>query len=407
VAALSLAACAADQAVAPGAPERLDALPRTLTAAEQDVLTGSNGFAFALLREVGRQDAGENVFVSPLSASMALGMTMNGANGPTLDEIQSALGLESLTLADANASYRSLISLLRSLDPSTDFRIANSIWYREGYPFEQSFFTTTHDYFDAEVGGLDFADPGAVATINAWVDEATGRKIPTIIDEIADDQVMFLINAIYFDGRWRSRFEPAETRQAPFTLEDGTQAPVDLMHQRGTLTLARGAGYTALDLPYGNAAFSMTVLLPDPGVTVDDVASALTPESWAATLAALDTVDVDLHLPKLKLSYEKALIPTLQALGIHAAFVPGGADFTRMSPAGHDLFVSMVLQKTFLEVDEAGTRAAAATVVGIGETSAGPEPTPFRVDRPFLVAIRERLSGTILFLGRIVTPPEG
>jgi len=257
------------------------------------------------------------------------------------------------------------------------------------------------------VGGLDFADPGAVSTINAWVDEATGRKIPTIIDEIADDQVMFLINAIYFDGRWRSRFEPAETRQAPFTREDGTPAPVDLMHQRGTFTLARGAGYTALDLPYGNAAFSMTVLLPDPGVTVDDVASALTPESWAATLASLDTVDVDLHLPKLKLSYEKALIPTLQALGIHAAFVPGGADFTRMSPAGHDLFISMVLQKTFLEVDEAGTRAAAATVVGIGETSAGPEPTPFRVDRPFLLAIRERLSGTILFLGRIVTPPEG
>jgi serpin B len=142
-------------------------------------------------------------------------------------------------------------------------------------------------------------------------------------------------------------------------------------------------------------------------VPVDDVVTGLTPESWAAAVAALDTVDVDLYLPKLKLTYEKALIPTLQALGIHAAFVPGGADFTRMSPAGRELFISMVIQKTFLEVDEAGTRAAAATVVGIGETSAPPEPIAFRVDRPFVVAIRERLSGTILFLGRIVTPPEG
>jgi serpin B len=216
---------------------------------------------------------------------------------------------------------------------------------------------------------------------------------------------MFLINAIYFNGRWRSQFERAETRREPFTRGDGSQATVELMHRQGAYALGRGANFTALDLPYGNAAFSMTVLLPDPGVAVGDVVVGLTPESWAATLAALDTTGVDVHLPKFKLSYEKALIPTLQALGIHAAFEPGGADFTRMSPEGRALFISLVLQKTFVDVNEAGTEAAAATVVGISVTSAGPPPTIFRADRPFVFAIRERLSGTILFLGTIVAPP--
>jgi serpin B len=406
LAALSLAACAGDPAAPGGPAKQLTALPRDLTAAEAEVIAGSNDFAFGLLREVNAANADSNVFISPLSASMALGMTMNGAAGATLDEMRSTLGFGTLPLAEVNGSYKSLIALLRGLDEQTDFRIANSIWYRDSFPFDERFFATTRDYFDATVQGLDFADPASVDTINRWVNEGTNGKIPTIVEEIPEYMVMYLINAIYFKGSWRDRFDPAGTRDEPFRSRGGASTPVKMMRNDGEFGYYEDDGLQAVDLPYGNGAFTMVVVLPRDGDDVNELTAALTADRWTAITAGLGKSEGEVFLPKFKLTFEQTLNDALRALGMPTAFVEGGADFTAMSPRGRALFISEVLQKTFVDVNEEGTEAAAATSVGVGVTSA-PARFLFRADRPFLFAIRERLSGTILFVGKIVTPPRG
>src|SRR5829696_10244651 len=382
----------------------LDALPRALTASEQKVIGAANDFSFALFRQLSAARSDSNVFTSPLSASMALGMTMNGAAGTTYEEMRSTLGFgASATETEIGTSYKSLITLLRGLDPSVDFRIANSIWYRTGFPVEPAFLDANRNWFDAQVGALDFASPTAVPTINDWVSTATAGKIPTIIDDIRGEQVMFLINAIYFKGSWRAKFDPARTVDASFKGVAGDQ-PAKLMHRDGTIRHLQTADFSAVDLPYGNSAYSMTVVLPNEGKSVDAVAASLQSTAWAGWVGQFRDADVDLYLPRFKLEWQRMLIPDLQSLGMRAAFVDGGADFSRMSSLGRQLFISLVKQKTYVDVNEEGTEAAAVTNVGISLTSM-PVRSTFRVDRPFVFVIRERLSGAILFMGKIVLMP--
>ena len=381
----------------------LDALPRPLSAGEQKIIAASNDFSFSLLRQLGAAQSDSNVFVSPLSASMALGMAMNGASGTTFDEMRATLGFGAASEAEIDEGYKSLIALLRGLDPSVDFRIANSIWTREGFPFTPSFLDAGRTWFDAQVSPLDFSSPTAVKSINDWVSTATAGKIPTILDEIRNDEVMFLINAIYFKGSWRTKFDPALTVDAPFHGVAGDQ-PTKLMRREGSMRYVQTPTFSAVDLPYGNSAYSMTVVLPSAGQSLDGVLSDLQSSAWSTWTTQLRDAEVDLSLPRLKLTWERMLIPDLQALGMRAAFQDGGADFTRMSPLGDRLFISTVKQKTYVDVNEEGTEAAAVTNVGISFTSA-PVRTIFRVDRPYIFAIRERLSGTILFLGAIRRMP--
>jgi serpin B len=403
-----LTACGGGSSTEPPgeAPTPLTELPRALTPAEDRVRGASNGFTFALFRQLNEAQRGENVFVSPLSASMALGMTMNGAAGATFDQMRSALGFGDASQAEINAGYKGLIGLLRDLDKSVDFRLANSIWYRQGFPFQQSFFDVTKSWFDAEVRGLDFGNPASVGTVNDWVERSTNGKITKIIDEIRRENVMFLINAIYFKGSWRDQFDPSATLDAPFRAADGRQQPAKLMHRHAKMPYLQTPQFQAVDLPYGRNAFAMTVLLPAEGTTVDALAASVTADSWAQWEKQFHAADVDLFLPRLKLEYERQLNDDLKALGIRDAFVEGGADFTRMAPAptGRDLFIDYVKQKTYVDVNEEGTEAAAVTVVGISVTSA-PQTVTMRVDRPYLFAIRERLSGTILFIGKVVAMP--
>jgi serpin B len=335
---------------------------------------------------------------------MALGMAMNGAAGTTYDEMRATLGFgATATETEIGESYKSLIALLRGLDPAVDFRVANSIWYRTGFPVNQSFLDSGRNWFDARVSEIDFGSPTAVPTINDWVSTATVGKIPTIIETIRDDQIMFLINAIYFKGSWRTKFDPAQTVDAPFRGIGGDQ-PAKLMHREGTMKYLQTADFQAVDLPYGNSAYSMTVVLPNEGQGIEAVAASLEGAAWTRWMTELRDADVDLHLPRFRLAWERGLIPDLQTLGMRAAFVPGGADFTRLSPAGRDLFISVVKQKTYVDVNEEGTEAAAVTNVGISLVSM-PVHIPFRVDRPFIVVLRERLSGTVLFMGKIVKMP--
>ncbi len=398
---LVLAALACKDPSGP-APVPITALPRSLSSAEQKLIVGSNGFAFDLLKQINSLERDSNVFVSPLSASMALGMTANGAAGATYDSMHAALRLGDASRQEVNEGYKSLIALLRGLDKTTDFRIANSIWFEKTFAFNASFLDESKNFFDAQVQGLDFKSPDAVKTINAWASDNTAKKIPTIIDSIDPDEVMFLINAIYFKGVWEHQFDKSKTTDAKFFALDGSSPNVPMMHQSETLRFAQTPTLTAVDLLYGNSAFAMTVLLPNPGTSVNTLAESLSGDSWKAIVDRFQSGQADLYLPRFKLTWGRDMSDDLKALGMGNAF--SNADFTPMSPAGKKLVITKVVQKTFVDVNEEGTEAAAVTSVGIGVTSA-PVSTLIRVDRPFVFVIRERFSGTILFMGKIAKLP--
>ncbi len=226
----------------PGA-QQIDALPRQLTSAEQKLVAGNNAFAFDFFREINNGQRNTNVFVSPLSASMALGMTANGAAGTTYDAMRNALRLGTTSKTEVNEGYKSLIALLRGLDNTTDFRIANSIWYEQTFPFNAPFLADSKSFFDATVSGLDFKNPSSLATINSWVSVSTEKKIPAILDNIDPAEVMFVINAIYFKGSWQTKFDKSQTADAPFMAYDGTRPMVPLMNQNASLRTASAQSF--------------------------------------------------------------------------------------------------------------------------------------------------------------------
>jgi serpin B len=398
---VALAACGGNSPTTPtGATPALTTLPRELTSAERSVLGASNAFSFALWKRVNLAQKDSNVFVSPLSASFSLGMAMTGTANQTFDDMRAALQFGTASLADIDAGYKSLIALLTSLDKTVTMEIANSIWYRNTFPFNQSFLDDGTNYFGATIKPLDFANVDAsLSAINGWVNTQTKGKIPTIIDKIEPENVMFLINAIYFKGSWRERFNPALTQDGTFHAVGGDQT-VRLMNRHAKMLYTETATYQAVDLPYGDSAFTMTVVLPKTTTTVESLAASLDAVAWQTLTSSLHTGDIDLFLPKVKMSWMRGLIPDLKGLGMIVPFADG-ADFTRMSTRGRELYISSVRQKTFVDINEEGTEAAAVTSTGISLTSA-PITTLMRVDRPFVFVIRERLSGTVLFMGKVV-----
>lgn len=399
-----LTACASacgDPTAPGGAPEIIESLPRALTVTEREIIDASNTFAFDLLREVhAREGASPNVFLSPLSASMALAMTMNGAAGETFDEMRATLGFAGLGQDEINRSYRDLTAMLLELDARVELEIANSTWARQGFPFEPAFFDAVTEWFDAEARELDFADPAAVDAINGWAADRTNGRIEKVIDRIDPLHILFLLNAVYFKGQWTDRFDPDDTRTAPFTLADGSEIQVQRMNGKPEAGLARVDGVEIGELPYGGRAFVMTIVLPPRDGSLAALVAGLDAATWERWIDAVGEYhELTVGLPKVELEYETELNDALVAMGMVRAFDDRLADFSRLTP--EPAWIDFVKQNTFLRVDEEGTEAAAVTTVGIGTTSAGPM---LIVDRPYLLAIRERLSGTILFLGAIGDP---
>ncbi len=404
LAAASLAACGDDSPLGP--VEEITALPRPLSTAEELLIEAGNDFAFRFLAQVYGEAPDTNLFLSPLSASMALGMTLNGAAGGTFDEMRSTLGFATLSLEQINQGYQDLIDLLSKLDDTVELGIGNSIWYRQGFEVRADFLGRTQDFFDAEVRAMDFNDPASVGIINGWVKKETRDRITEIIKGPIDPAtVMFLINAIYFNGSWTYWFDRAKTADAAFHGVAGTESTVPLMEVDGSFPYAETEAYQAVDLPYGGQAFAMTVLLPREGRTVGEVAASLDPVRWAGLVGSFRKEEGVVRLPRFRMEWEKVLNETLQAMGMVQAFHAGVADFRGISsPGGGNpgLFVSLVKQKAYVDVDEEGTVAAAVTVVVIDKSAAGS--FHFQADRPFLFFLRERLSGTILFAGVFTGP---
>jgi len=377
-----------------------------LSEKQKQLINTSNAFGFDLFKKVAEISGTDvNMMVSPLSISMALGMTRNGAATSTLDAMTNTLGFAGMNDTEINESNKYIIETFTGLDPKVKLQIANSIWYRSSFSVLQPFVRTNQQYFNAEVTSLDFSSPTAVGIINAWVNEKTNTLIPEIIDQIPGDAVMYLINAVYFKGQWRYQFKKEQTEQKPFHLYNGTELQVATMIQHETHPFYQGPGFTAVELPYNQGNYVMSILLPDAGKTVEDVITQLSQENWNTWSEQFVNRDIQLQLPKFKYKYEeKQMKPILSDLGMSVAFDPDNADFTRINSDG-GLYISRVLHKTFIETNEEGTEAAAVTAVEVGVTSVGPDqPYPFTIDRPFVYFIQEKSTGTILFIGTVMNP---
>ena len=395
-----------------GPPQQITDLPRDLSAAETKLIAADNEFGLKLFRQIRTAEGDDsNLFISPLSVAMALGMTYNGAAGSTESTMRGTLELGDLTREEINTAYRDVIDLLSGLDGSVRFTLANSIWYRQGLPVRQEFIDVNREFFDAEVAALDFSAPGAAGTINDWVDEKTEGRIEDIVaDPIPSEVVMYLINAIYFKGSWTARFDPALTQPGPFTLSDGARIDVPMMSTEDAIDVGYfgDESVTVVDLPYGGQAYSMTIVLPDTDHDLTEIIAGLDGETWRAWVEGLQDNGIIITMPKFKLEYELTMNDVLKALGMEVAFDGAAADFSGIADVFPErLYISEVKHKTFVEVNEEGTEAAAATSVEIGVTSVDPTPPRIVIDRPFVFAIRERLSGTILFAGAIERPEGG
>lgn len=378
--------------------------PGDLTSADKELAKSGNKFGLKLFREIVANEPDINIFISPLSVSMALGMTYNGAKGETKTAIQETLELHGLTLEEVNGSYKNLINILSNLDPKVLFEIANSIWYREGIAVKDEFLNLNQTYFNAEVEDLDFGDDASCDIINGWVDEKTHGKINEILKPPIDPlAIMFLINAIYFKGDWTIQFDPEDTKENSFQLMDGSSDKCNMMAMQDTLSYFENEIFQAIDLLYGDGDYSMTVFLPkaENGEDVNTLSARLTEDNLESWLGSFTEVEVLLYMPKFEVEYEIKLNDALKALGMEIAFTPGLADFTNI--ANMELYISQVRHKTYIKVDEEGTEAAAVTIVEIFTTSLPEFPT-MNINHPFLFLIREHNSNSILFMGKITNP---
>jgi serpin B len=375
---------------------------RPLTTQEVKTIGSSNEFAFRAFSALRTEEETQNIFISPLSISSALTMAFNGADGSTKEAMRKTLGFEPQTDEEINQSFKSLAELLVGIDKKVTFSTANSIWYAQQYQLQAPFVQQNKTYFDATVQGLDFSSAGAKSTINDWVKDKTKGKITDIVQEIRPDHVMFLVNAIYFKGTWTYPFDKQLTQKASFRKEDGSTAQVDFMAlKNGKYLYYQDARQQVIDLPYGNRQFSMTLVVPNGEHTVSDITRNLNHAQLTSWLNSADSTSLELRLPKFKLEYKKELSEMLAQLGMGEAFT-NNADFSRMlEGSAQNLAISEVLHKSFVEVNEEGTEAAAATSVGIVVTSM---PPTVQVDRPFVFLIREKSSNAILFIGQLMNP---
>jgi serpin B len=381
--------------------------PRELNESEKTIAESDGAFSYTIFRETVKYDDGtENVFISPLSISMALAMVLNGAEGETRAQMKETLGLSGLDESEINQSFLSLMNYLMTIDPGVSVKIANSVWFDENLGVKQEFLDRLRESFEARGEALNFSDPASVDVINAWVNENTEGRIETIIDEISDEMVMFLINALYFKGEWQRQFDANDTREADFYLENGNKATVDMMYQSGDFATYFSEEVQMIELPYGDSLYSMSVLMPtDFDQPIDEfVDKSVTKENldnWRSGLRSTGR-DVMIRLPKFELEYELSYKEILQSMGMKIPFEESEADFSGIAElSGQNLFISEVKHKTFVLVDEEGTEAAAATSVGVGVTSA---PPAVEVNRPFVFIIHERTSGVNLFMGKVKNP---
>jgi serine protease inhibitor len=369
------------------------------------IVESSNKFGFKLFSEVLKDGKGENnVFISPSSVAIALAMTYNGASGSTQQAMAKTLELQGMNLPEINSSYAAVLKqLLDNQDAKIQLSIANSLWANQDVSFAPDFLKRTQDFYQAKVSNLNFKDAAASNIINNWIKENTKGKITKIVEKIEPNQVLFLINAIYFKGNWTNEFDKSKTAQYPFYITSGRRKQHSMMSQEGDYRYYENEQFQAVSLPYGkDGKISFYIFLPKQNSNLKAFYQNLSFENWEKWMTQFNKQKGFIRLPRFKTDYEVTLNDALKSLGMEEAF-SNKANFSGM---GKNFAISQVKHKTFVEVNEEGTEAAAATSVGIVTTSLRDEPEPFRmiVDRPFFCAIRDNQTGNVLFMGSIIEP---
>ena len=380
----------------------------TVQKVDERLTAATSRFAFKLYNQILKQGTNKNTFVSPASVMTALAMTYNGADGATRQGMARALEIEGMSLEDVNRAFADLKSALSPTDPKVQLKIANSLWARSGFSMNAAFIARNKQHYGAEIASLNFDDPAAADTINAWVNKNTEGKIDKIVDRIQPENVLFLINAIYFKGQWQFEFKKENTKPDIFRLAGGEQKKLPMMSQSGRFFYYKGKDFQSVALPYGNGSVSMYVFLPDEQTGLDQFEQNLTPENWDTWMRSFALTPGDLMLPRFKVEWESDLNDELKALGMAEAFDPVRADFFQIAKlnSGTNLFISEVKHKTFGEVNEEGTVAAAVTSV-VGTLTSAQQPREkfvMKVDRPFFFAIRDNFRGIVLFMGSVTNP---
>lgn len=376
-----------------------------LTAKAPEVINNNNAFGIELFTKVAMEEDG-NMMLSPLSASVALTMVLNGSGGNTYAQLKETLKFpDELKIAEINEAYKSLVAQLLAADPKVKIALANALFYRLGFEIKPPYMATMSNDFDAKIQGLDFSLPSALTNINQWASDNTYGKIPKVLDEISDDAVMFLMNALYFKGDWSYQFDKSKTEPRPFYISGENSINVSTMVGEVGAKIAYGNGFSAIEMPYGQTNFTMVVVVPT--MNLNDFYAGFDAKAWNDIIFSIDgnsdfstTV---VYMPKFTFSYETQLNNQLMVMGMVDAFVPFVADFSGISDSS--IFIKFVKQNTFVDVNEEGTEAAAVTTVGFVNTSIEPNTPPvFTIDRPFIFAIRERTTNTLMFIGKIENP---
>jgi serine protease inhibitor len=387
-----------------GLPRSESPISTSMSNPDIKLITANTKFGFKLFSEVLKNDSGKNIFVSPSSVAIALAMTYNGASGSTKQVMAKALEFKELNLQQINSSNAALKKLLENPDPKVQLTIANSLWANKDASFKPDFLQQNRDFYTARVTNLDFTDINSPAIINDWVNENTRGKINKIIEKIEPSQVLFLINAIYFKGSWTNEFDKQQTTEYPFYLSSGQQKQHLMMSQSGDYRYYENQQFQAVSLPYGkDGKISFYIFLPKQNSNLENFYQNLNAENWENWMTQFSKQQGFIRLPRFKMDYDITLNNALTAIGMGEAF-SNQANFSAM---GKDLKISEVKHKTFVEVNEEGTEAAAATSVVMMPLSAQlPAKEPFRmiVERPFFCAIRDNQTGSILFMGSIVEP---
>jgi serpin B len=373
--------------------------------ADSRLVSANTSFGFKLFAEVAKQDAGKNVFISPASVGLALAMTYNGAAGETKQGMERALEIQGMHHDELNRAYAQLRQALESADPKVELNIANSLWARKGVTFNPDFIQRDKQFYGAEVTALDFGDPGSAATINSWVAGKTKGKIDHIVDQIDAQSILFLINAIYFKGKWSFEFDKAKTKDETFTTGAHQQKRVPMMHRSESYDYYEGKAFQAVSLPYGNGRTSMYIFLPAQDSSLEAFQKNLTAANWESWMKQFVQTRGSIAMPRFKIEYEVGLNDALKALGMGVAFDADRADFSGIVQGAERAYISRVKHKTFAEVNEEGTEAAAVTSIEMRATSARIQKTfQMIVDHPFICAIRDNKTGTVLFVGSITDP---
>ena len=378
-------------------------VPIELTKAESAVANSANEFAFDAYRALYKE---EQMLLSPLSLSLALSMTACGANGTTAEEMAATLGFSDMSVEDIAGYYKKMASVLAIIDKTTTFESGNSVWIDNGFPVRKDFLSTVKDMFAAEAINAKFSDPATLDAVNDWCSDKTHGKVEKMLEQLSPHTVMLLINALYFNGKWGFEFN-SKTNKEKFKTIGGESVNVDMMSTEKDLNYTDVEGWTMVELPYGNGAFQMDVILPPADMQFSKAVEALDYERFNLLNMTTRLSKVSLKMPEFKFQYSvEGLKDALIGLGMESAFSPS-ADFSEMADLvpGDALYIGDVKQKTFIDVNTKGTEAAAVTVVEMKLNSSVP-PTPqkvsFTADRPFFFIIREQSTGSILFIGQKV-----